>query len=93
VAGMGRRESILCFVGGRRVRDNVEGVDVDLRIILKYVRALIGFMWLGLEQAARYCEHCNKPPYSMTWGEFVEYLKYWALMKKLLHGFFVYWVG
>jgi hypothetical protein len=61
---------------------------------LKHVRALIGFMWPGLEQVARCCEHGNKPPYSMKWGEFVEYLrKYWTLMKKLLHGFFVYLVG
>jgi hypothetical protein len=94
VAGMGRRESILCFVGGMKVRDNVEGLDVDLRIILIYVRALIGFVWLGLEQVARCCEHGNKPPYSMKLGEFVEYLrKYWALMTKLFHGLSVYLVG
>jgi hypothetical protein len=32
VAGIGRRKSI-CFVGGMRVRDNIEDLDVDLKTI------------------------------------------------------------
>jgi hypothetical protein len=36
VAGIGRRESILCFVGRMRVRDNVEDLYVDVGIMLKW---------------------------------------------------------
>jgi hypothetical protein len=31
---------------------------------MKHVRALIGFMWPGLEQVAGCCEHGDEPPYS-----------------------------
>jgi hypothetical protein len=97
VAGMGRRESIFCW-WRLRVTNNVEGLDVDLRIILNGnetdVRALIGLMWLGLEQVARCFEHGNEPQCSMKWKEFMGYLrKYWTLKEKLLHGLFVYLVG
>jgi hypothetical protein len=52
------------------------------------VKALIEFMWLGLEQVIGCCEHGNEPPYSMKWGEFIEYQQnYQTFKNKLLHGF------
>jgi hypothetical protein len=83
-----KRNTYKILAGKPEVRDHWEYQDVDgwtiLNLILERYFGVewIGLVWLRIGPVEGSCKHGNKPPGSIKFWEFLEWLHNWQVLKK-----------